>query len=125
MLSSRMFFDDDFFKGEEKVKTDVYEKNGRVYVEMDAPGYTKDNIDISLDKGDLTVTFSKESEEEENKKYLHRERRSYSKITRSFYLGEVDEDEVEASFKNGVLVVSSPKKKEIDTKRTISIKDYE
>lgn len=125
MLPSRMFFDDDFFKGEEKVKTDIYEKDGKMYVEMEAPGYTKDNIDISLDKGELTVTFSKESKEEENKKYLHRERRSYSKITRSFYLGDVEEDEVEASFKNGVLVVSSPKKKEIETKRTINIKDYE
>lgn len=125
MLPSRMFFDDSFFKGEEKVKTDVYEKDGKMYVEMEAPGYTKDNIDISLDKGELTVTFSKESKEEENKKYLHRERRSYSKITRSFYLGDVEEDEVEASFKNGVLLVSSPKKKEIETKRTINIKDYE
>lgn len=125
MLPSRIFFDNDFFKEEGKVKTDVYEKDGKMYVEMEAPGYTKDNIDISLDKGELTVTFSKESKEEENKKYLHRERRSYSKITRSFYLGDVEEDEIEASFKNGVLVVSSPKKKEIDTKKTINIKDYE
>lgn len=125
MLPSRMFLDEDFFKGEDKVRTDVYEKEGRVYVEMEAPGYTKDDIDISLDKGDLTVTFAKESHEEENKKYLHRERRSYSKITRSFYLGEVDEEEVEASFKNGILVVSAPKKKEIETKRIINIKDYE
>lgn len=125
MLPSRMFFDDNFFKGEEKVKTDVYEKEGKMYVEMEAPGYTKDNIDISLDKGELTVTFAKESKEEENKKYLHRERRSYSKITRSFYLGDVEEDEVEAIFKNGVLVVSSPKKKEIETKKIINIKDYE
>lgn len=127
MLPSRIFFDDEFFKGEEKIKTDIYEKNGRVYVEMEAPGYTKDDIDISLDKGDLTVTFTKESHEEDKdeKKYLHRERRTYSKITRSIYLGEVDEEEVEASFKNGILVVSSPKKKEIETKRTINIKDYE
>ncbi len=125
MLPSRMFFDEEFFKGEEKVRTDVYEKNDRIYVEMEAPGYTKEDIDISLDKGDLTVIFSKETNEEENKKYLHRERRTYSKITRSFYLGEVDEEDVEASFKNGVLVVSSPKKKEIETKRTINIKDYE
>ena len=127
MLPSIIFFDDDFFKGEEKVRTDVYEKDGRVYVEMEAPGYAKEDIDISLDKGDLTVTFTKESHEEDkdNKKYLHRERRTYSKVTRSFYLGEVNEDDVDASFKNGVLVVSSPRKKEIDTKKTISIKDYE
>jgi len=125
MLPSRMFFDDDFFKGEEKVKTDVYEKEGKLYVEMEAPGYIKENIDISLDKGMLIVTFEKESNEEENKKYLHRERRSYSKITRSFNLGEVEETDVDASFKNGILIISAPKKKEIETKRTISIKDYE
>lgn len=125
MLPSRMFFDEDFFKGDEKVKTDVYEKEGKLYVEMEAPGFTKEDIDISLDKGTLSVSFVKESTEEENKKFLHRERKSYSKITRSFYLGEVDEDSVEASFKNGVLLISTTKQKEIDTKKTISIKDYE
>lgn len=125
MLPSRMFFDDELFKSEEKIKTDLYEKDGKLVLEMEAPGYTKEDIDISLDKGDLTVTFSRENHEEENKKYLHRERRSYSKITRSFYLGDVAEDEVDASFKNGILVISCPKKKEIETKRTISIKDYE
>ena len=125
MLPSRMFFDEDFFKGEEKVKTDVYEKEGKLYVEMEAPGFTKEDIDISLDKGTLSVSFVKESSEEENKKFLHRERKSYSKITRSFYLGEVDEDSVEASFKNGLLLISTTKKKEIDTKKTINIKDYE
>ena len=92
---------------------------------MEAPGFTKEDIDISLDKGTLSVSFVKESTEEENKKFLHRERKSYSKITRSFYLGEVDEDSVEASFKNGVLLISTTKQKEIDTKRTINIKDYE
>jgi len=125
MLPSRMFLDEDFFKSEEKIKTDLYEKEGKLFVEMEAPGYTKENIDISLDKGDLTVTFTKENHEEENKKYLHKERRSYSKITRSFYLGEVDEEEVDASFKNGILIISCPKKKEIETKKTINIKDYE
>lgn len=120
-----MFFDDDFFKGEEKIKTDVFEKDGKVFVEMEAPGYHKDDIDISIDKGELTVTFAKEDKEEENKKYLHRERRSYSRVTRSFYLGDVDDEQIDASFKNGVLMVSCPKKKEIETKKTISIKDYE
>lgn len=125
MLPSRMFFDEDFFKGEEKVKTDVYEKEGKIFVEMEAPGYSKEDIDISLDKGMLVVSFTKETNEEENKKYLHRERKSYSKITRSFNLGEVEENEIDASFKNGILVISAPKKKEIETKKTISIRDYE
>ena len=92
---------------------------------MEAPGYSKEDIDISLDKGMLVISFTKETNEEENKKYLHRERKSYSKITRSFNLGEVEENEIDASFKNGILVISAPKKKEIETKKTISIRDYE
>lgn len=125
MLPNRILFDEDLFKAENRARTDIYEKEGKVYVELEAPGHTKEDIDISLDKGTLTITFTKEDSSEENKQYLHRERKSYSKITRSFFLGEIEEDEVEASFKNGVLVVSAPKKKEIETKRTIDIKDYE
>lgn len=125
MLPSRLFFDDSFFKGEETVKCDVFEKDGKVFVEMEAPGYTKEDISLSIDKGELSVTFEKEDEKEEHKKYLHRERKSYSKVTRSFYLGDINEEEIDASFKNGILVVSAPKKKEIETKKKISIKDYE
>ena len=125
MLPSRLFFDDSFFKGDESIKSDIYEKDGRLVVEMEAPGYTKDDIDISIDKGTLSISFEKEEENEENKKYLHRERKSYSKVSRSFYLGDIDEEDIDASFKNGILVVSAPKKKEIETKKKISIKDYE
>lgn len=125
MLPSRLFFDDSFFKGDENIKSDIYEKDGRLVVEMEAPGYTKEDINISIDKGTLSITFEKEEEDEENKKYLHRERKSYSKVSRSFYLGDIDEEDIDASFKNGVLVVSAPKKKEIETKKTISIKDFE
>ena len=75
--------------------------------------------------GEMPISFEKEEEDEENKKYLHRERKSYSKVSRSFYLGDIDEEDIDASFKNGILVVSAPKKKEIETKKTISIKDSE
>ena len=117
MLPSRLFFDDSFFKGDESIKSDIYEKDGKLVVEMEAPGYTKEDIDISVDKGTLSITFEKNEEEEENKKYLHRERKSYSKVSRSFYLGDVNEEEIDASFKNGILVVSAPKKKEIESLR--------
>ena len=125
MLPSRLFFDDSFFKGEDKVRSDVYEKDGKIFVEMEAPGYSKDDVNISIDKGELSVTFEKKEEEEENKKYLHRERKCYSSVTRTFYLGDVSEDEIEASFKNGVLLISAPKMREIETKKKISIKDFE
>ena len=125
MLPSRLFFDDSFFKGDESIKSDIYEKDGNIVLEMEAPGYTKDDLDISIDTGTLSISFEKVEEDEENKKYLHRERKSYSKVSRSFYLGDIDEEDIDASFKNGILVVSAPKKKEIETKKTISIKDSE
>lgn len=125
MLPNRLFFDDSFFKGEDSVKSDVFEKDGKVFVEMEAPGYTKEDVNISVDKGELTVAFEKENEEEENKKYLHRERKSYSKVTRTFYLGDIDEDSITANFKNGVLVVSAPIKKEVETKKHIMIGEEE
>ena len=125
MLTNRFFLDDNFFKREDNMRSDVYEKDGNVIVEMEAPGYTKEDISVSIDKGELSVTFEKKEEEEENKKYLHRERRSYSKITRTFFLGDVSEDDISASFKNGVLVISSPKVGQIETRKTIDIKDSE
>ena len=48
MLPSRLFFDDSFFKGDESIKSDIYEKDGNIVLEMEAPGYTKDDIDISI-----------------------------------------------------------------------------
>ena len=111
MLPSRLFFDDSFFKGENNVKSDVFETDGKVFVEMEAPGYNKDNVTISIDKGELSVTFEKKDRRGRKQKYLHRERKSYSKVTRTFYLGDVNEEEISANFKNGVLVISAPKTK--------------
>lgn len=125
MLPSRLFFDDSFFKGEESIKCDIFEKDGNVCVEMEAPGYKKDDITISIDKGELSVTFEKKEEKEENKKYLHRERKSYSKLTRTFFLGDINEDEIDASFKNGILSLICPKKTIVETKKTIDIKSFE
>ena len=50
MLPSRLFFDDSFFKGEENIKCDVYEKDGKVFIEIEATDYKKDEINISEDK---------------------------------------------------------------------------
>ncbi len=125
MLPSRLFFDDSFFKGEENIKCDVYEKDGKTYLEVEAPGYKKEDINISIDKGEVTISLEKNAEEEENKKYLHRERKCYSKVTRTFYLGDINEDEIDASFKNGVLLLTCPKKEQTPSKKTISIKESE
>lgn len=115
---------DSFLEGGDtnKMKSDIYEKNGAYYIEMDIPGFKKEDIQISCDHGNLTVTAKKSNEtEEEDKKYIRRER-VYGEYTRSFYLGEVEEGNIEASFTDGILKIALPKKNEEETKKMIEIK---
>lgn len=126
MLPSRIFFDSmlDDFKMEDKMKCDIYEKKGIYHIEADIPGFDKEDIKIEFNKGNLVITAEHKEEEndEEDKKYLRRERTFYGKYQRSFYLGEVDEDKTEASFKDGILKITVPKKAEEETKKLIEIK---
>ncbi len=126
-LVPRKFFLDDFFDDMEptfrtnNMKCDIYEEDGKYVFEMDIPGYNKEDISIDCDKGYLTVTASKESKDEvSDKNYIRRER-SYGKCVRQFYLGDVDEENITAEFKNGILKVVAPKKGEIETKKKIEI----
>ena len=125
MLPSRIFFDNmlDDFKFEERMKCDIYEKKGVYHIEADIPGFSTDDIQLEFNRGNLIITAEKEEKEEEkDKKYIRRERNYYGKYQRSFYLGEVDENNIEATFNNGILKVSVPKKHEESSKKLISIK---
>lgn len=125
MLPSRIFFDDmlDDLKFDERMKCDIYEKDNVYHVEASVPGFKKENIKIELDKGTLTITAEKTKEEkDESKKYLRKERNFYGKYQRSFYLGDVDDNNVKATFDNGILKVEVPVKEIPDTKKTIEIK---
>lgn len=125
MLPSRLFFDTMFddFKFDDKMKCDIYEKDNKYHVEASVPGFDKKDIKIEVNKGNLTITAEKSEEEvDEDKKYIKRETRSYGKFQRSFYLGDVEEENIEASFNNGILTVIIPKKVPEDTRRTIEIK---
>ncbi len=126
-LVPRKFFLDDFFDDVEPsfrgnaMKCDIYEEDGKYIFEMDVPGYNKEDITIDCDNGYLTVTASKEHEEEVNEKNYIRRERTFGKNVRQFYLGDVDESSITAEFKNGILKVVAPKKQEIDTKKKIEI----
>ena len=71
----------------------------------------------------MTITAEKKTadEEKEGKKYLRRER-VYGKYQRSFYLGDIEEDNIEASFEHGTLSIVIPKKEEKDTRKYIEVK---
>lgn len=124
MLPSEVFFNNflDSMDNDKKMQCDIYEKDNNINIEMDIPGFNKEDINIEINKGNLVVTAEKNEEENEGKKYLRRERKFYGKYQRSFYLGEIDEENIEASFENGILKISIPKKTEEETKKLIEIK---
>ena len=125
MLPRRFYFDnalDQFFEDEgAKMKCDIYEKDNVYHVEMDLPGFTKDEIKVECNKGNLIITAEKEEkDEDENKKYLRKER-FYGKYTRGFYLGDIQEDAIEAKFDNGTLHISIPQIDKTESKKLIDI----
>ena len=97
-----------------KMKCDIYEKDGVFYLEMDIPGFDKNDVDIQINDNDyLTITAEKTSinDDMDNKNYIRKER-VYGKYQRSFYVGEIDKNAIEASFENGILKISMHKKEE-------------
>ena len=122
MLPSR-FYEDmlEAFDTTRENNCDIYEKDGIYHVEMDVPGYKKNEISIECHKGTLTIKAKKEfkKEEHEGKKYLRRERR-FNTVERSFYLGDIDDEKIKASFEDGTLKITVPTKAET-AKKMITI----
>ena len=119
-------FSDPFFGEKENkiMKTDVKEKDGNYILEIDIPGYDKEDIQLELRDGYLTVTATKNEEKEDKKaKYLRRERFS-GMCSRSYYVGDnVKEEDIKANFKNGILKVEFPKEpeKKVEERKYIPI----
>ena len=107
------FFDDNFFKPEKSnlMKTDIKETEDSYILDIDLPGYKKEDIQVELNEGYLSIhaKTSNEVKDEKKGKYVRRER-FMGECSRSFYVGDdVKEDEIKASFKNGILNLEVPK----------------
>ena len=118
------FFEDEFFPKKERnlMKTDIREKKDKYLIDIDLPGYSKENINLSLEKGYLTIHAKVEKNEKSNddEKYVRKER-YFGECSRSFYVGEeIKEEDIDAEFKNGILKITIPKKEE--TKKINNIK---
>ena len=108
------------------MKTDVRDKDGNYELDIDLPGFKKDEISLTLDNGYLVVGARKmlNEEEKDDKGTLLRQERYSGAMQRSFYVGDgIDENDVKAKFEDGVLSLSFPKEKEpeIPEKKTIMI----
>ncbi|SHI95679.1 heat shock protein Hsp18 [Lutispora thermophila] len=114
------FFDDDFsltspMKGNFKV--DLKETEDKYLVEADLPGVKKENIDIEYDNGNLTISAKRDEVLEDKKENYVRRERHYGELKRSLYIKNVDENNISASFNDGVLKVTLPKLEKGDDRR--------
>lgn len=132
------FFDDRDMKKMEKklygrhgknlMKTDIRETEDSYELEMDLPGFTKDEIKVSLEDGYLTISAAKGLDEDEQEKksgkYIRRERYAGA-CERTFYVGEdVAQEDIKGEFKHGILKLTIPKKEakpEVPEKKYIMI----
>ena len=126
-IFDEVFADPFFGEKENKImKTDLKEKDGKYMLEIDVPGYDKEDIKIELNEGYLTVSAEKNEEKEDkdkHAKYLKRERFT-GMCSRSYYVGDnLKEEDIKASFKNGILSIEFPKEveKKVEEKKYIPI----
>ncbi len=117
------FIDDTFFSRKEKnlMKTDIRETKDKYLLDIDLPGFEKENINISLDNGYLNIEAKTgdEKDTEDGEKIVRKER-YYGECSRSFYIGEqFKEEDIHAEFKNGILKIKLAKKQIEDDSKEI------
>ena len=108
------------------MRTDVHEPDDPYEVDIDLPGFKKDEITLELQDGYLTVSAAKglDKDEKTEKGTLIRQERYAGSMQRSFYVGEqLTEEDIKAKFENGVLKLFIPKKeaKAVPEKKCIMI----
>ena len=131
-------FDRDFFRGFARpehmlygknatrmMKTDVKETDEGYELDVDLPGFKKEEIHLDLENGYLTISTEKslENKDEKKGKVLRQERYSGT-MSRSFYVGDsITEEDIRAKYENGVLSLAIPKKeaRKVPEKKTILI----
>lgn len=112
--------------GNNLMKTDVHEKDGKYILDVEIPGYKKEDVKISLYNGTLNITATNNtsSEEKNDEGKVIRQERYSGTCSRSFYVGDgIKDSDVHASFNDGILKIEIPteQKKEEEEKKYIDI----
>ena len=124
------FYLDDFFDdfapmprmGKFDMKCDIYEKKGNVHIEIEVPGFDKNDIKLDVEDGILTIEATKNEEKEDEEKNYYKKERVYGSVKRQFNVGNIDESKIDAKFDKGLLKISFPKEEKKETKKFIEIK---
>lgn len=120
------FFNDEFLSpmnfGQGSFRVDMKETDDAYTIEADLPGIKKDEIEIMYDNNYLTISAKRdESVEDKTDNYVRRERH-YGELKRTFYIDNVEENKIDASFNDGVLKLVLPKLNKGKQKRRIDIR---
>lgn len=105
------------------LKTDIKEKESQIELFVDVPGCKKEDISLDIKNGYLTISAKHNSQNEEKAqdgKYIRRERHT-GFAQRTFYVGELNEEDVVAKLENGTLEITLPKDKKPEQKKKIQI----
>ncbi|NLK77823.1 MAG: Hsp20/alpha crystallin family protein [Clostridiales bacterium] len=107
------------------MKTDVKETDKGYEVAIDLPGFKKDEVTIQLKDGYLNISAAKgldKDEKDKKDKYIRKERYAGS-MSRSFYVGDISENDIHAKYEDGILTLDIPKedKKAVESKHYIAI----
>ncbi len=117
------FFNNSFMAGfNTSMRSDIKENEHEYIVEVEMPGYSKENIDVECQDGHLTITAANSQENGEERTNYVRQERQYGRISRSYRLDGIDEEKITAAYRNGVLILTLPKSDDShDKKRRINI----
>ncbi len=92
-------------------KVDISEDDKAIYVSADMPGIVKEDVKVSMEDDVLCISAERKQEEEEKKKGYHRIERTWGSMSRSFTVGDnVDAENIDAAYDNGVLKITLPKR---------------
>lgn len=122
------FFEDPFMENHRRslvMNTDIVERTNEYEFKIDLPGFSKEDIEVEVENGNLKIHAKNVKTEEEKKEgKMIRQERYYGEISRSFYIGEeIESNDIQATFEDGVLTLTVPKiETEKDKKKYIEIK---
>ncbi len=96
---------------------DVFEKEGNIEIELEAPGIKEEDLKIKIEDGMLIISGERKFEKEDKKENYYRMERSYGSFSRSFSLPDnIERDKIGAKYENGLLKITLPKKPESQPK---------
>jgi len=121
VLDTDGFFFDDFFIKENLPAMNVKDNKSNYEIELALPGFTKKDIDVTIDDALVHIHAEKESEEKEEKKNYTRQEFSYDSFDRSFQLpmDAKSEEKIKAAYKDGILTLTVNKKKDIEAAKKV------